>query len=128
MESFDTFQFQDDEIFDKEIDAVSQVDSYTVVENREDDLACDVEVLPSKLVEQAGSVGALEQAGSQGGMDLHGGVDDCTCELVDGERLGHGTHWTTEDAEVHRGNCGEMRRLYGRCSILELALAVRRRI
>ena len=90
INGFDALDFDDDEVFDDQIDAIAQIDALSVIDYGESYLPRNGETLFAKFVGQAGFVGALEEAGAQLRMNLHRGCDHCAGQAVDARGGDHG--------------------------------------
>jgi len=81
-EGLDTFDFDYDDIVDDQINAVSQVEFLSVVNQRQSDLALDFQTLFAKFVRQTGMICTLQESWAKDGMDLHRSADDAAGDLI----------------------------------------------
>jgi hypothetical protein len=90
MECFDAFYFDDDEVFDQQIDAVTEFDFFAVIDYRQTDLAAEDKAAFFQFVSEASLVCAFQKARPKQGMDVHRGGNDGACDLVDA-KIGEGS-------------------------------------
>jgi hypothetical protein len=87
MDRLDALHFDDNQIFNDEVDPVAQLDSFTVENHWQTDLAPDRKSAFPKLMSKTSLVGALQESGTQYGVHMHGGRNDSSRNLVDANRL-----------------------------------------
>ena len=76
LESLDRLDFNDDGVFDEQVDAVPTVQLLFFVSNRQRHLSLDREPGAEQVEAEAGLVRLLEQARSELAMDTYRGTDD----------------------------------------------------
>lgn len=61
VESLHTLQFHHDKVLNNQVQSVTKIDGYPVVNHRESDLALNFQTLLAKFMEQTSFVGTLKQ-------------------------------------------------------------------
>jgi len=77
-----SLQFQDDAIFDQEIDAVPSIDANAVVHDWHPDLMVETHAILSQLIANTCVIGAFETPRSQGRMNFDGGRQNPVRDLL----------------------------------------------
>src|SRR5258707_4700506 len=88
MDRLNALHLDDDEGLDDKVDAISQFDSFVVVNHGKPDLTSDNQAALAQLVSKAGLIGALQHPWSEERMNSHGAGNDCTTDLIHTERCG----------------------------------------
>src|SRR5258708_2064987 len=88
QQRLDGLQFDDNAVFDEEIDSISGVEHHILVDNRKFDLMFETQSVSAELVLEAGVVRALKTTGSDRGMYLERRGD---------YPLGHRIVWHADD-------------------------------
>lgn len=78
----DRFQFHDHIIFNQQVKPETSIQFQTIIIHRKGHLRPTVQAAFCKFMLQAALVNAFKKSRSQGGVDLHGGVDDVTADQV----------------------------------------------
>ena len=92
---FHRFHLDDHCAIDKQIDPVSRIQLYALIDNWEGDLGLDGSPARPQRVRQADFVSGLEQSGAKCGMDLDRRIDHIASDFIDRARnrfersLGH---------------------------------------
>jgi hypothetical protein len=76
VQFFHGLQFDDDAVFDEEIDPVSRIDPDVAVADWKSYLMFESQSIHTKLVSEAGVIRAFEAAGSNDSVNLEPGSDD----------------------------------------------------
>jgi hypothetical protein len=94
IDCFDALNLNDDAAGDKEINAISKVDLFALLNDWQPDLTGDNDSSFSKLVDETCPVGALEQTRPQGSVNSHCRADDLAGDFVDwrSDLLRHCSH------------------------------------
>jgi hypothetical protein len=87
MNRFNALHFDDYELFDDEVDPVPKLDSFSVENYRQPDLAGNYEPALSKFMSKTSLIGAFQQTRAEHGVNVHGGRHDSSRNLVDANRL-----------------------------------------
>ena len=87
MDRLSALHFDDHELFNDQVDPVAQLDSFTVENHRQTNLAGDCKPAFSKFMSKTSLVRALQQPRAEDGVNVHGGRHDSPRNLVDANRL-----------------------------------------
>jgi len=68
-----TLNLDNYEVFNNQVDAVAEINSFAIEDNWQSDLLGDSKTPFAKFMSKAGFVGAFEQAGAEMRMNLHRG-------------------------------------------------------
>ena len=71
IDAFYTLDLDRDQVFYKQIDAVTEIDPLALIDHRQADLLGNSKTLFPKFMSKAGFVGAFEQAGAEMRMNFH---------------------------------------------------------
>jgi len=88
MDRLDAFHLDNDEGLDDQVDPVSQLDPFVVVNHRQPDLAGDSQAAFAQFMSKASLISALQQPRSEQRMNSHRTGNDCTADLVRAESCG----------------------------------------
>ena len=78
----DAFDLDDGQVFDQQVNSVSQIESLAFIHHGEADLRVHVEAAFAEFVGQARMIGTLQEAGAEDGMHFHRGADSGGGDLV----------------------------------------------
>jgi hypothetical protein len=81
-EGIDRLDFNDHQVFDHQIHAIAEVEFYASVNDWKADLGHAPAARVIEFVLQAGRVGALEQTGTEFGVNSHCGSDDGVTDRI----------------------------------------------
>src|SRR5262245_46016299 len=73
---FNGFDFDDDAVFEQEVDSIAGVESYAAVHDRQTNLVLKLYAARHELMAETSAVRTFQQPGSERAVNLHRGFDD----------------------------------------------------
>jgi hypothetical protein len=81
-DSVDCFQLNDDQVFNEQVDFVSNIQSNTVEVDFQRPLALQVQAFRTEFVRQACSIRTFQKARTKRRMNLHGAANDSARDML----------------------------------------------